>query len=88
MTTTRCLRCNGAGNYLGMGMTPVDCGDCSGSGKVFQKKDVADIKTSDGYLSAKSRLKASNPDLTDDEADELLEEAFEKEKPKKSRAKQ
>jgi DnaJ-class molecular chaperone len=87
MTTTRCLRCAGAGNYLGTGMTPIDCAECSGRGTIAKEAQVSvlNIKESNGYKSARNRLMDSNPVLTEDEADKLLEEAFEKEKTPRKR---
>lgn len=69
---------------MGGGMMMADCDNCDGEGKVKVVEDDIDfltIKQTESYQKAKKRLQAKNDNLSDDEAEKLLDEAFEKEKP-------
>ena len=92
MEYKRCAPCGGSGSMLGMGMMKRECLDCDGSGKIrFVSDEVAylGMKQTEAYQNAKKRLQKNQPDLSDAEAESLLDEAFEKEKPtaKKGRSK-
>ena len=81
---TRCLPCAGSGRVMGGGMMMADCDICDGVGKVKVVEDEIDfltMKQTEGYQNAKKRLQAKNENLSDNEAEKLLDEAFEKEKP-------
>lgn len=80
----RCMPCGGSGRVMGGGMMMMDCDNCDGYGKVTVVDDEIDylvMKQTEGYQKAKKRLQASNENLSDEEAEQLLDEAFEKEKP-------
>lgn len=87
--TKRCIPCNGSGKLMGGGMITADCDNCNGVGKVkevaIDEMDYLAMKQTEGYRSAKKRLQSSHPDLSGDEAEKLLDEAFENEKPKATR---
>lgn len=81
----RCLPCNGSGRVMGGGMMMADCENCDGRGKIQEVDDELDylaMKQTQSYLNAKERLMSKNVNLTHEEAEELLDDAFEKEKPK------
>ena len=85
MSMTRCIPCRGSGRLMGGGMITVDCDHCDGSGKIPEIKDdinYLSIKQTESYQKAKARLISKNENLSDEEAEKLLDEAFEKEKPK------
>lgn len=84
MKKTRCTPCSGSGRVMGGGMMMADCDICDGEGKIRFVEDEIDfltIKQTEGYQKAKKRLQSKSPDLSDEKAEELLDEAFEKEKP-------
>jgi hypothetical protein len=69
---------------MGGGMMMADCELCDGAGKFKEVSDDIDflaMKQTESYVKAKKRLQARNEDLSDEEAEKLLDEAFEKEKP-------
>jgi hypothetical protein len=69
---------------MGGGMVMADCDYCDGTGKVSGIDDEIDfltMKQTEGYQNAKKRLQSKNENLSDEEAEKLLDEAFEKEKP-------
>jgi len=69
----RCLRCQGTGFYLGMGMMRQDC-DCD---DIQPKKPVKIDKRSRAYKESIEKLKLTQ-DLTHDEAEEVFLAEFEK----------
>ena len=82
MSKKRCSDCGGSGRVMGGGMINHDCDTCFGSGKVEEinnEIDYLEIKNTEAYSKAKKRLKKKHVELSDDEADKLLSEAFEKE---------
>lgn len=81
MIANRCKCCQGSGKMMGGGMITKDCDACDGSGKLPEpvKINYKAAKKTNGYKSAKNRLKAQRPDLTDDEIDSILSEELEKE---------
>ncbi len=81
----RCVPCGGSGEVLGGGMMKSDCHYCHGKGKikvVDEEIDYLAMKQTDGYRNAKSRLMSSHSDISEQEAEKLLDEAFENERPK------
>lgn len=90
MKKKACHLCGGSGKVMGMGMMSQDCDNCDGSGKVFEHDDeigylTDTMKKTEGYQNAKERLMAKDENLSDEDAEKLLDEAFEKEKPKRGR---
>lgn len=90
MKKIACADCAGTGQIMGMGMMNKDCPNCDGIGKIIHHEDeigylTEKMKSSDGYQSAKKRLMDQDETITNEKADELLEEAFEKERPKRGR---
>ena len=88
MELKKCRACAGSGKIMGGGMMIKDCHECNGIGKISEIKPEPDIKTikqTESYRQAKSRLMEKSPDLTNEEAEKLLDDAFEREKPRKKR---
>ena len=84
----RCRRCMGAGFIRGGGMMRVDCNDCDGMGKVYPE-DVEEVaaplarnfvidKRSKEYKEAIKKIKAINPDLSDQEVSDIFDKEFNK----------
>jgi hypothetical protein len=79
-----CVRCAGAGKYLGNGMVMIECKDCDGFGKVEAKKvdekksiDKVDRKSS-AYKEAIKEIMTLNPDISREEAVKMFDNAYEK----------
>lgn len=84
MKKARCIPCSGSGRVMGGGMMMADCDNCDGEGKIRVVDDEIDfltMKQTEGYQNAKKRLQSKHENLSDEEAEKLLDEAFEKEKP-------
>jgi hypothetical protein len=85
MTMQRCTPCGGSGRVMGGGMIIKDCEECDGRGKIKKIDDEIDyltMKQTKSYKSAKTRLQKKHPNLSEDEAEKMLDKAFEKEKVK------
>ncbi len=77
-----CSACFGSGEILGLGHIKMDCPNCDGTGKDdCSIKDVIDKDSSD-YLDAKEKIKAVDVDISDKEAEEILDEELKKFKKK------
>lgn len=83
MAYKTCSNCSGGGKVMGMGMIQADCPACDGDGRIVD--EVRSIKETKGYQSAKQRLQDSHPELSEEEAEEMLDDAFEKETSKKKK---
>ena len=75
--TQRCQPCGGSGLIEAGGFVKKDCTACNGSGTI--KIIEADIevllaKSTEHYQTAKNRIKAIDPSITDKEAEDLLDE--------------
>lgn len=92
MNARRCIPCSGSGKVMGGGFMIANCEYCDGSGKIKYVDDEIDylaMKQTESYRNAKARLKSKHNSLSDEDAEKLLDEAFEKEleveKPKAKR---
>lgn len=80
MAITRCLSCAGSGQILGGGMIRRDCFDCNGSGKPEKITiDYTKAKNTKAYKNAKKRLRKSNQNLSEEDAENLLDQELNKE---------
>lgn len=64
---------------MGAGMLSKDCEDCDGQGKIKEITDEIDyvrMKKTEAYQSARKRLNDKYPDLSKDEVEVMLDEAF------------
>lgn len=78
---TRCLCCAGSGKIIGGGFVMKGCEECGGKGKIPEIKDDIDIliaKESQSYNQAKARIKALDKNMTEDEAEKLLDDELAK----------
>lgn len=83
MARKRCIHCQGSGKIMGGGMMLQDCDECYGSGKVEIVDEANDIdylvsKQSDAYKAAKSKIKALDENMSDAEAEKLLDDGLSK----------
>lgn len=81
----KCLSCYGQGKMMGGGMMQVDCDTCDGRGKV-EKPIEDDIdyllsKESEHYKNAKEKIKSISETISDEQAEKILDEEIEKQKP-------
>lgn len=86
----RCIPCYGSGKLLGPGMISHDCEHCKGKGKIEiieNEIDFLELKNTESYKKAREQIKEASPLLTDDEADKMLDIAFEETKLKRGRPK-
>jgi len=77
----RCTCCQGSGKMIGGGMLRVQCSLCEGSGKIIPKAEIdySKVKDTNGYKSAKARLKDKDKSLTDEQAEKILDNELKKE---------
>lgn len=83
MMKKMCVPCSGSGRLMGGGMMMMDCDSCNGKGNMDHVDDEIDylnMKNNESYKKAKKRLQKKHPNLSDGEAEQLLDDAFEKEK--------
>lgn len=77
MTEPRfCIPCGGSGKQLGGGMIIKDCDTCDGSGRNNKPDDEIDYllkKDTEHYKSAKKRIQALDPNLTDEDVEKMLD---------------
>lgn len=84
MKKTLCKRCYGQGTILGGGMMQTECTECDGIGHLFDNASVpkdnknSPDKRSKSYKEAIGKIKALNPDLSDDEVRDLFDREYEK----------
>lgn len=87
----RCASCYGSGKIMGGGMIMKSCDQCNGHGKIEVADDDIDYllkKGTDHYKQAKDRIKQSDSSLTDEDAEQMLDEELSKQdKPKRGRPK-
>lgn len=81
MSKRRCIPCGGSGKVMGGGMLISDCEHCDGEGKVIDDNALF-AKDTEHYKKAKSDIKAIDKAMTDEEAEKILDEEIEKQKPK------
>ena len=79
MASKRCSICVGSGTVMGGGMMMEDCRNCDGSGKVYEieSKELMN-KESEEYKKAKDKIKSLDENMSDGEAEKLLDEELEK----------
>ncbi len=64
---------------MGGGMMMSDCSDCDGSGKIYEKKLTEVMsKESDEYKKAKDKIKSLDENMTEEQAEKLLDEELDK----------
>lgn len=79
MPSKRCSRCVGSGTVMGGGMMMSECYDCDGTGKIKEEK-ITEVmsKESEEYKKAKERIKSLDENMTEDQAEKLLDEELDK----------
>lgn len=88
MARRRCTFCGGSGKIMGGGMMMQDCDECYGTGKVEiidedKELDYLVSKQSESYQNAKSKIKALDDNISDQEAEKILDEELAKPSKKK-----
>lgn len=80
MERIRCNICAGSGQVMGGGMLMWDCDKCDGSGKIIkeQPKKFAIKKESKHYKKAIKELQELDPNLTDEDAQKVMDEELAK----------
>lgn len=83
MARKRCTYCQGSGKIMGGGMLLQDCDECYGTGKVEiidEEKDIEYLvsKQSESYQNAKNKIKALDDNISDQEAEQILDEELAK----------
>jgi hypothetical protein len=81
MTKKRCIPCGGSGRVMGGGMMMTDCEYCNGAGKVELIDDETEYllaKQTKHFKSAIKRIKAIDKSITDDEAEKIFSEEYNK----------
>lgn len=81
MALKRCKPCSGSGKVMGGGMVFTDCDECNGRGKieiVEQEIDYLLAKNTEGYNQAKEKIKKLDDKITDEQAENLLDEELDK----------
>lgn len=78
----RCKTCGGSGKVMGGGMMFHDCITCDGEGKLNHKDYLEDVKKSKKYVEAINEIKSLSPQITDDEANEMMEKQINKRRKK------
>lgn len=73
MQLKRCNPCQGSGKMMGGGMITKDCHHCQGKGKI---DDIVVEKSSKHYKRAKENIKKLDTNLSDQEAENMLDEAL------------
>jgi hypothetical protein len=77
-----CARCAGTGEIMGNGMIALKCSKCSGSGKyteeINKESQVVLDKRSKAYKDAIKEIKAVNPNVSEQMAVKLFDDAFNK----------
>ena len=82
--------CVGSGKVMGGGMIMKSCHECDGIGKIEIEDDEIGYlskKQTDDYVKAKEKLMDSHPELEEDEAEKLLDDALKETKVKRRRSK-
>jgi len=69
-----CSSCAGSGQLMGGGMMMMDCRHCEGRGKVYIEPTSESLlkKEDKRYQDAISKIKALDPTITDEEAEEMF----------------
>ena len=81
MAKKRCIPCGGSGQVMGGGMMLTDCDDCDGYGKIVIKEEPNYLaKETESYQKAKDEVKKLDENLSDQEAEKILDEEIEKQK--------
>ena len=83
MARKRCATCYGSGKVMGGGMMMQDCEECNGAGKInVVEEDIEELnkiaKNTESYKSAKEKIKLVDKNLSDDEAEKILDVEFKK----------
>ncbi len=90
MTLKRCSLCVGSGKIMGGGFMMKACPECDGIGKIeIEEDDIGYLekKQTECYQLAKDKLMDAHPNLEEDEAEKLLDDALKQTKTKKIRSK-
>jgi hypothetical protein len=74
MDLERCDVCVGSGTIMGGGMMFVDCHKCLGVGKLAPIAPKVMDKDSESYKRAKDNIKKLDENMSDDEAEKILDE--------------
>jgi hypothetical protein len=77
MSVKRCGHCKGSKIMMGGGMMQVECDHCYGTGKEppTEEENFTKIaKTTKSYKKAKEKIKESDDNLSDEEAEEMLDQ--------------
>lgn len=86
MTKKRCVPCGGSGQVRGGGMIMINCEHCEGSGKIIIEDDDLDYlvtKQQESYQKAKKNIKAIDENITDEQAERILDDELNKSKTKR-----
>ncbi len=78
MIRKRCPACVGSGKVMGGGMMMTECDDCEGRGKIYDepKKEPVIDKASPEYKKAIRNIKKLGKDITDEQADQMFDDAW------------
>lgn len=72
-----CIRCQGRGSYLGLGMITVDCNLCNGEEPEIEAPPIDKInRNSKSYQKAIKDIMALNPDMSRKEAVKMFDDAY------------
>jgi hypothetical protein len=83
----RCIPCGGSGKVMGGGMMLVDCDHCDGHGKIIVVEPDYLAKDTESYKKAKDGIKKLDTNLSDSDAEKILDEEIEKQKTKTVKSK-
>lgn len=76
MAKKRCLACNGGGTVMGGGKIMKSCEECDGKGRIEAVEDDIEFllkKNSDHYIKAKKDIKKLDENMSEEEAEKILD---------------